>query len=388
MNAFIYDAVRTPRGAGKESGALAKVKPVELLKPLYGALRERTGVDDVEDIVLGCSVQTGEQGANLAKISALYAGFGPSASGVTLNRFCASGLDALAYAALKVSSGMERQVVAGGVESLSRVGMFADKGPWFADPEVASSTHFVHMGVAADLIAAIEGISREECDALALQSQQRAKVAREEGRFARSMIPVAGLERDECVREGVTAAKLATMPAAFAELGAEALPRIREAYPALKTLPAVHHAGSAPALADGASLLLVGSEKTKARARIRAYANVAVEPRAMLSGAAPAAQKALRLAGLDVKDLDLVEMNESFAAPVLSFMRQMGLASDKVNVNGGAIALGHPLGATGGVLAMTLLDELERGGKALGLVVIVAGAGIAQALILERFDSR
>jgi acetyl-CoA C-acetyltransferase len=398
LDAYVYDAVRTPRGAGRDTGALHGVKPIELLVPLYRALAARNDVpaDAVDDVVLGCSVQTGEQGANLAKISALYAGLPESVSGVTLNRFCASGLDAVSYAALKVHSGMERLVLAGGVESLSRVPLFADGGPWFADPAVAAATRFVHMGVAADLVATLEGLTRADCDAWALSSQRRAAAARDQGRFDRSLVPMIDgdgrvrLDSDECIRDGVTAEKLAALPPAFAELDAAALPLVRARYPALDAVVAVHTVASAPALADGASLLLVGNRAAGAqfglrpRARIRAFANLGVEPVAMLTGPAAATLKALRAAGLAVADIDLFECNESFAATVLTFVRRLGVDSERVNVNGGAIALGHPLGASGGMLVATLIDELERRGQARGVATICAGAGIAAALVVER----
>jgi acetyl-CoA C-acetyltransferase len=398
LDAYVYDAVRTPRGAGKDVGALRAVKPIDLLSPLYRALAERSSLarDAVEDVVLGCSVQVEDQGANLAKTSSLYAGWSESISGVTLNRFCASGLDAITYAALKVASGMESLVVCGGVESMSRVSMFADGGPWFADPKVAAATRFVHMGVAADVVATREGITRAECDDYAAVSQMRAARARDESRFARAIVPVRAedgrvlLDRDECVRERVTKERLAALPAAFAELGAAALPLVRARYPEIARIAPVHHAGSSPALADGASLLLIGNRAAgerhglRARARIRAYANVSVEPVAMLTGAAPATKKALRAAGISARDIDLFECNESFAAPTLAFMRALEIDPARVNVNGGAIALGHPLGATGGILVATLIDELARRGGALGAVAICAGAGIAAALVVER----
>jgi acetyl-CoA C-acetyltransferase len=398
LDAYVYDAVRTPRGAGKPTGALAQVKPTALLRPLFHAFLERhpAAMAHVEDVVLGCSVQTGEQGANLAKVASLYAGLSPNASGVTLNRFCASGLDALAYAALKVSSGMESGVLAGGVESMSRVGMLADGGPWFADPEVSKATRFVHMGVSADLIATLEKISRAECDAYAQSSQERARKARDEGRFARSIVPVKGdqgqvlLDRDECIRDGSTLEKLSSLPPAFAELGEASLRRIQKGHPQVSAVTPVHHVGSSPAGADAASLVLVGNKAFGAqrglspRARIRAFANVGVDPLTMLTGPAPATHKALKAAGLSLADVDLVECNESFSATVLHFQRRLELDPSRVNVNGGAIALGHPLGATGPILVMTLLDELERQQKSMGVVTICAGAGIAEAMVLER----
>jgi acetyl-CoA C-acetyltransferase len=398
LDAFIFDAVRTPRGAGRQGGALAAIKPIALLQPLYRALAERHdfAASAVDDVVLGCSAQTGEQGANLAKISSLYAGWPESISGVTLSRFCASGLDAVAYAALKVHSGMERLVVAGGVESLSRVPMFADGGAWFADGEVAAATRFLHMGVAADVMATLEGITRADCDAWAAASQARAGRARDERRFGRSLVVVRAadgsvvLDRDECIRDGVSPEKLALLPPAFAALGAAALATVRARHPRLTVIDAVHHVGSSPALADGAGLLLMGNAEAAARwgllprARVRAFANVSVDPVAMLTGPSVATEKALRAAGLTVGDVDLFECNESFAATPIAFMRRLGIDGERVNVNGGAIALGHPLGATGAMLVATLVDELERRGLALGVATIPAGAGIAEAVVIER----
>ncbi len=398
LDAWIFDAVRTPRGAARDGGALRGVKPIALLQPLYRALAARHdfAAHAVDDVVLGCSAPVGEQGANLAKISSLYAGFSESVSGVTVSRFCASGLDALAYAALKVHSGMERLVVAGGVESLSRVPMFADGGAWFADAEVAAATRFVHMGVAADLVATLEGIARVDCDRYAVESQRRAARARDEGRFAGSLVPVRAadgtivLDRDECIRDGVTLEKLAALPAAFAALDAAALATVQVRHPALVEIVPVHHAGSSPALADGAALLLVGNRETAARwglsprARVRGFANVSVDPVAMLTGPSLATEKALRAAGLTVADVDLFECNESFAATPIAFARRLGVDLARVNVNGGAIAMGHPLGATGAMLVATLVDELERCGRAIGVATIPAGAGVAEAVVVER----
>jgi acetyl-CoA C-acetyltransferase len=396
-DAYIFDAVRTPRGAARDGGSLRGVKPIDLLAPLFRAIADRSGLDTscVEDVVLGCASQTGEQGSNLAKIASLYAGWSESISGVTLNRFCASGLDAIQYASMKVIAGVESLVVAGGVESISRVPMFADGGSWFADPVVAAETRFVHMGIAADLVATLGGFGRDACDAVALESHTRSARARDQGRFARSIVPVQGahgmLDRDEAIRDGITAAKLAKLPPAFTEVGAAGGDRIALGrYPQLRAIDHVHTAATSPALVDGASLVLVGDRAygeslgLRPRARVRAMANLSVEPVRMLTGAAPALRKALGKAGMQPGDLDIVEYNESFAASVLDFARQLELDPSRLNVNGGALAMGHPLGATGGILVGMLVDELERRGAATGAVAICAGAGIASALVIER----
>jgi acetyl-CoA C-acetyltransferase len=396
MNAYLFDAVRTPRALAKENGALHSVSPIQLLAPLYRALQERNRLDTslVDDVVLGCVTQTGEQGANIAKISSLVAKWSTSISGVTLNRFCASGLSAIEYAALKVHSGMERLVVAGGVESMSRVPMLADRGAWFTDPAVMQATKFVHMGVSADLIASLYGFTREQVDQYAVESQRRALVARQEGRFSRSMISVlneageAILSQDDAIRGGITTEKLARFAPLFALPEYEKIALAQ--YPSLRALSHVHHPGNAPAMVDGASLVLLGTKEAgeslglKPRARVLSFANHSVEPVVMLTAPAPALQKALSRAGRSIQDLALVECNESFSATVLAFLQETGLPAEKVNVNGGAISMGHPLGATGGVLVSMLIDELERQDKALGAVVMCAGAGIGAALVIER----
>ncbi len=398
--AFLYDAVRTPRAltASRRAGALASVKPIDLLATLYQALETRLGLDTrtVDDVVLGCSTQTGEQGANLAKISSLYAGWSHEISGVTLNRFCASGLDAVAYAAMKVATGSEALVVAGGVESLSRVPMLADNGAWFADPDVAKATAFVHMGVSADLVATLGGFSREACDAYALASHQRAHAARDAGHFVRSVVPVTRdgvtlFDHDDAFRSDASLASLAALPAAFAEIGAagaDALARTR--YPQISVVNHVHTAGSSPARVDGASLVVVGSRAAgerlgvQPRARIVASANASVEPVVMLTAGVKATAKALTQAKLTTRDVALFECNESFSATVLDFIARLEIDAAKVNVNGGAIALGHPLGASGGILIGTLLDELERRSERFGVVAMCAGAGIGAAMVIER----
>ena len=399
MEAYIFDAIRTPRGLAKETGALRSLPPIELLKTLYQALFRRNPIDSalIEDVILGCVTQVNEQGANLAKISSLYAGLSQQISGVTLNRFCASGLDAIIYAAAKIHSQLEQLVIAGGVESMSRVPMLSDQGAWFFDKKVAKETRFIHMGVSADLIATLEAFTREELDQYAVNSHQRALSATRAGHFQRSIIPVyseAGallLDKDENIREGLSLEKLSRFAPLFGEVGAagqDAL--VLSQYSQLAQINHLHHAANAPAMVDGASMLLIGSLSMGARlglrprAKIVSFANTCVEPMIMLTATAPALQKALRLADKTIKDLDLVECNESFSATVLSFIKHAGLDAARVNVNGGAIAMGHPLGATGGALTSTLLDELERRDQRLGAVVICAGAGIGQAMIIER----
>ena len=396
MDAFIIDAVRTPRGKGRPGGALQGVKPIELLRPLYGALATRNNLDtsEVDDVILGCVTESGEQGSNIAKISALYAGWSDRISGATANRFCASALEACHNAAAKVATGMSGLIACGGVESMSRVPMLSDGGAWFQDRSVAEKTGFVFMGLSADLLATLEGIGREELDVFAVESHHRAAAARDAGRFARSLVPVLNedgsvmLDRDESIRKDSSKAKLAALSPAFSAVAGDSIALGR--YPQLKEIQHVHHVGSSPAPADAASLLLVGNQATatrlglRPRARIRAFADHSVEPVLMLSGNVEATRKAVARAGLSVKDIDLFEVNESFAAVPLHYMRALELPDDRVNVNGGAIALGHPLGATGGILLATLIDELERRQLRYGVTSICAGAGIAAATVIER----
>jgi acetyl-CoA C-acetyltransferase len=382
VEAFIHDAVRTPRGKGSERGALAQTRPVELLAPLFGALAARNELDTsvVNDVTLGCSTATGEQGANIAKAAAHFAGWDYRSSGGTVSRLCCSGVDAIATAAAKVDAGMDDLAVAGGVESMSRVPIFSDNGPLFADPEVAAAGGFVHMGVAADIVATLGEISREDCDAFALESHERAGLARDEGRFDRALIAVDGLDRDEAIRDGQTAEQLAALEPAFGDLATDV---VHQKLPNLDGIEHVHTIATAPQIVDGASLLLIGKEQAGARARIASAANVGVKP-PLLTATVPATQQALERAGMTLADVDLFEVNESFAAIVLHYMRHFDLDPERVNVNGGAIAMGHPLGATGGMLAATLLDELERRNLEVGLLTIPAAAGIGAALVLQR----
>ena len=399
--AYVFDAIRTPRGRGKSSGALHEVKPVSLVAGLLDEVRRRhPGLDPamVEDIVLGVVSPVGEQGADIAKTAALVAGYPDTVAGVQLNRFCASGLEAVNIAAQKVRSGWEDLVLAGGVESMSRVKMGSDRGAWAMDPETNYDTGFVPQGVGADLIATIEGFSRADVDRYAALSQERAAKAWANGYFARSVVPVrdrnglAVLERDEHIRPGTTVETLAGLPASFAEIGdlggfdAVALQR----YHWVERIDHVHTAGNSSGIVDGAALMLIGNERAGAaagltpRGRIVATALSGSDPTIMLTGPAPASRKALAKAGLSIDDIDLVEMNEAFAAAVLRYVKDMGLSLDRVNVNGGAIAMGHPLGATGAMILGSLLDELERRQLRYGLATLCVGGGMGIATIIER----
>ncbi len=398
-DAYIYTTLRTPRGKGRATGALHNVPPVYLLADLLRALQARTALDTalVDDLVIGCVTPIGEQGANIARTAALVAGWDADLPGMQINRFCASGLEAVNLAAAKVRSGWESLVVAGGVESMSRVPIGSDGGALMEDASVAAQIGFVPQGISADLIATREGFTRAVLDAYALLSQQRAVQAQLDKRFV-SMAPMvdadgnAMLDFDEHMRPQTTLEALAALPPAFAALGAAGYDAVAlRKYPSLAAIEHVHTAGSSSGIVDGAALVLVGTRAAgetlglQPRARIRATAVVGDEPTIMLTGPAPASRRALQRAGMELDDIDLFECNEAFAAVVLKFMRAMGLDDvDKVNVNGGAIALGHPLGATGAVLLMTLLDELERRDLNTGLVTLCAGGGMGIATIIER----
>ncbi len=390
--------MRTPRGRGSARGSLAGTRPVELLATLFRALEERNGLDTslVDDVTIGCSTPTGEQGADLARAAALFAGWSETGSGAVVSRLCCSGVDAIATAAAKIDAGVDGVAVAGGVESMSRVPLFADGGPLFADAEVAGAAGFVHMGVAADIVATLSSLTRAECDDFALASHRRAAAARDGGRFERSLVPVRApggellLDRDEMIRDGQTIEALSALPLGFEELAQDGAREVIERrLPDLGPLRHVHTVASAPQIVDGASLVLMGSREQgdalglEPRARVAAAANAGVTP-PLLTATVPAARRALASAGMRVEDVDLFEVNESFAATVLHFVRELGLDPEGVNVNGGAIAMGHPLGATGGVLLVTLLDELERRDLEVGLLTIPAAAGIGAALLLQR----
>ncbi|MFZ5493009.1 MAG: acetyl-CoA C-acetyltransferase [Pseudomonadota bacterium] len=398
--AYIYDAVRTPRGRGKPDGALHQVPPIRLATTALNALRDRLQLDtaNVDDVILGVVSPVGEQGSNIARVAAIDAGYAQTVAGVQVNRFCASGLEAVNMAAGQVMSGQSDLVVGGGVESMSRIPMSSAGGAWYADPQVAFHSHYVPQGISADLIASLYGYSRADVDGFAAQSQARAAQAWEEKRFARSVAPVYAvdgqmlLDHDEHRRPGTTADSLAKLPASFEKLGADygfdavALQR----YPQLERIEHVHHAGNSSGIVDGAAAVLIGNRETgerlglKPRARIRAFASIGSEPTIMLTGPAPATQKVLKRAGMSPSDIDLYEVNEAFAAVVLRFADVVGVPMDRINVNGGAIALGHPLGATGAILIATVLDELERRGQGTGLATLCIGAGMGTATIIER----
>lgn len=397
--AFIYDAIRTPRGKGKKDGSLHEVKPVNLLAGVLTDLQQRNGFDTaaVDDVVMGVVSPVGEQGSVIAKVAALKAGWDFRASGVQVNRFCASGLEAVNMAAQKVRSGWEDLVVAGGVESMSRVPIGADGGAWAQDPETNSATLFVPQGVGADLIATIEGFSRKDVDAFAMESQQRATKARTAGHFANSVVPVKDflgqtiLGEDEFIKPQTTLDGLASLKPAFEQLGGMGFDAVAlQRYPQVERIHHVHHAGNSSGIVDGAAAVLVGSEaagKThglKPRARIVAAALSGADPTIMLTGPMPATRKALAKAGMTVDQIDLFEVNEAFAAVVMRFMKEMKVPHEKVNVNGGAIAMGHPLGATGAMILGTLIDELHRRKLRYGLATLCVGGGMGIATIVER----
>lgn len=399
--AFVYDAVRTPRGRGKDTGSLHATKPVSLVVGLIDELRKRNpGLDPaaVEDVILGCVTPVGEQGANIARTAALAAGFERSGAGLQLNRFCASGLEAVNIAAAKVRSGWEDLIIAGGVESMSRVPMGSDGGPWVMDPQTSYATSFVPQGVSADLIATMEGFSRDDLDVFAAESQTRAGKALADGSFARSVIPVLDLngqivlEADEFPRPGTTPESLRGLKPSFAsqgELGGFDAVALQK-YHWVEKINHVHTPGNSSGIVDGAALVLIGSEQAGTdmgltpRGRIVATGVVGTEPTIMLTGPAPSALKALAKAGMTVDQIDLFEVNEAFAAVVLKFMKDLDVPHEKVNVNGGAIALGHPLGATGAVILSTVLDELERRDQRFGLCTLCVGGGMGVATIIER----
>ena len=400
QEAYVYEAIRTPRSKGKASGELHEVKPIDLVVTLMDELVNRTGLDtaQVDDVVLGCVTPIGDQGQDIAKISAQKAGWDIDVPGVQLNRFCASGLESVNIAAMKIRSGWENLVVAGGVESMSRQPIGSDGGAMSQDPQTNYETYFVPQGIGADLIATLEGFSREDVDKFALRSQQRATFARENGRFSRSIIPVKDinglpiLEQDSFIRPGTTMEGLGNLSPAFAMAGQMGFDFVaQQKYPEVEKINHVHTAGNSSGIVDGAALVLVGSEARgqalglRPRARIRAAALVGTDPTIMLTGPGPATKKALKLAGMAIDDIDLMEVNEAFASVVMRFMRDMGIDSpENVNVNGGAIAMGHPLGATGAMLLGTLLDEMERTDCETGLVTLCVGGGMGIATIVER----
>jgi acetyl-CoA C-acetyltransferase len=400
--ALVFDAIRTPRGRGKRTGSLYEVKPISLVVGLIEEIRARyPGLDPhrIDDVVLGVVSPLGDQGSVIAKTAAIRAGLPPTTAGVQLNRFCASGLEAVNTAAEKVRSGWHDLILAGGVESMSRVPMGSDGGAWAMDPETNYATEFMPQGIGADLIATIEGFSREDVDAYAVESQARASKAQANGYFARSVVPVKDrngltvLDHDEFIRPGTTVEGLGQLKPSFEAIGEMggfddvALQK----YHTVERIDHVHTAGNSSGIVDGAALVAIGNEQTgrelglTPRGRIVATAVSGADPTIMLTGPAPATRKVLARAGMTIDQIDLVEMNEAFAAVVLRFMRDMDLSPEKVNVNGGAIAMGHPLGATGAMLLGTVLDELERRELRYGLCTLCVGGGMGIATIVERF---
>jgi len=397
--AYIYDHVRTPRGKGKKDGRLHQATPVWLLSTLLRALQQRQQLDTalVDDVVLGCVTPVGEQGADIARTAVLDAEWAQTVAGVTQSRFCASGLESVNLAAAKVASGYEDLVVAGGVESMSRWAMGSDGGAWFMDPRINQKLGFVPQGVGADLIATLEGLVRADVDAYALNSHRKAAAARAAGHFGKSVVPVhdiAGLlmlDHDETIRENASAEAMAKLDASFAMMGSMGFDATAlRKYTTVERITHMHHAGNSSGIVDGAALMLVGSREgggkagLKPRARIRAAAVIGSEPTIMLTGPTPACQKALRKAGMQAADIDLWEVNEAFAVVPMKTARDLGVSLDRVNVNGGAIAMGHPLGATGCIILGTLLDELERRNLSTGCATLCVGGGMGIATIIER----
>ncbi len=397
--AYIYDSVRTPRGKGKASGALYQVKPINLLKDTLAAIQTRNHLDtsEVSDAIIGCVSPVGGQGYNIAKSALLYANWSHQTSGMQINRFCTSGLEAVNTAATKVAIGHEHLIVAGGVESMSRVPLRSDGGALINDPEVINSVRYLPQGVAADLIASLNGYSREQLDSYALQSHEKANQAQREGYFKQSIIPVKDqnglviLDHDEHIRLDTTMEQLAQLTPSFqfaGDYGYETM--ALQVYPQLEQLHYVHTAGNSSGIVDGAALMLIGSEEIgkqydwTPRAKITAHAIAGSDPTIMLTGTIPATKKVLEQAGMKVEDIDLWECNEAFAAVVYAFQSAFNMDFDRINVNGGAIAMGHPLGATGTILLGTLLDELERRDLKTGLVTMCAGGGMGVATIIER----
>ncbi|HBS98724.1 acetyl-CoA C-acetyltransferase [Salipiger marinus] len=400
-DAYIYDALRSPRGRGRADGALHEVTSLRLSALMLETLARRNGLDGaaVEDVIWGNVTQVGEQGGCLARSAVLAAGLDEAIPGLSINRFCASGLEAVNLAANQIRGGAGAAYIAGGVEMMSRVAMGSDGAAIAADPSLAMASHFVPQGISADLIATRYGFSRDEADALAVESQRRAAQAWAEGRFARSVVPVTDingltlLDHDEALRPGTDMAALSQLKPAFREMG-EALPGFDAValmkYPDLERIHHIHHAGNSSGIVDGAAAVLVGSRAfgeahgLRPRARIRATAKIGTDPTLMLTGPVPVTEKILREAGMTVRDIDLFEVNEAFSAVVLRFLQAFAVDPARVNVNGGAIAMGHPLGATGAMLIGTLLDELERTGQQTGLVTLCVASGMGAATILER----
>ena len=399
-DAFIYDHVRTPRGRGKVDGSLHEVTALNLASQALGAIKNRNELDPtlVDDVVLGCVDPVGEAGADIARSAALVAGYGDTVAGVQINRFCASGLDAVNFAAAQIMSGQQDMAIGGGVESMSRVGIGASGGAWAVDPSIAVSQYFMPQGISADLIATKYGFSRDDVDAYAIESQKRAATSWKEGRFSRSVMTVRDvngltiLDKDEHMRPDATMQSLGSLKPAFEQIGemggfdAVAVQK----HPEVEYVKHVHHAGNSSGIVDGAAAVLLGNSKAgkkadlKPRARVRAFANIGSEPAIMLTGPIDVTKKVLKRAGMTLGDIDLFELNEAFASVVLRYMQAFELDPNKINVNGGAIAMGHPLGATGAMILGTVLDELERRNLSTALVTLCIGAGMGTATIIER----
>ncbi|MBK9352881.1 MAG: acetyl-CoA C-acetyltransferase [Bacteroidetes bacterium] len=396
--AYIYDCVRTPRGKGKKNGTLHEVSPTDLLAQMLIALKERNNLETslVEDVIIGCVTPVGDQGGNIAKTAAMMANYANEVPGFQLNRFCASGLEAVNLAAMKVRSGWQDLVIAGGVESMSRVPMGMDGGAWVLDMKVNAHTDFVPQGISADLIATLEGFTREDCDKYALRSQQLAGIAKAEGRFNRSIVPIKDingldiLTEDEYNRTDTTLEGLSSLNPAFTMMGEMGFDAVAlQKYTQLEKINHVHTPGNSSGIVDGAALVLIGSKAIgeklglKPRAVIKSVAVISTEPTIMLTGPGPASLLALKKAGMNIGDIDLVEMNEAFSSAVLRLQRDINVPFEKLNVNGGAIALGHPLGATGAMILGTLVDELERTNKSTGLATLCVGGGMGIATVVE-----
>ncbi len=399
-DAFIYDHVRTPRGRGKSDGSLHEVTALNLAAQTLAAIRDRNNLDSkqIDDVVLGCVDPVGEAGGDIARAAALVAGLGDHVPGVQINRFCASGLDAVNFASAEVMSGQHDMTIGGGVESMSRVGIGASGGAWPVDPSIAIKTYFLPQGISADLIATKYGFTRDDVDAYAVESQKRAAQSWEEGRFNKSVLPVKDvngltiLAKDEHMRPSTTMQTLAQLQPSFVQMGemggfdAVAVQR----YPEVEAVNHVHTPGNSSGIVDGAAAVLIGSKEAgqrnglKPRARIKAFANIGSEPSIMLTGPIPVTEKVLKKAGMSVGDIDLYELNEAFASVVLRYMQAFNIPRDKINVNGGAIAMGHPLGATGAMILGTVLDELERSNKETALITLCIGVGMGTATIIER----
>ena len=399
-DAFIYDAVRTPRGKGKSTGSLHEITSLQLATQALKAIKDRNGLkntDKIDDVILGCVTPIGEQGSDIARIAVLNADYSETTAGVQVDRFCASGLEACNIAAAKVMTGEADMAIGGGVEAMSRVPMGSNGGAWASNPEIAMKSYFAPQGIGADLIATKYGFSRDDVDAYAVESQKRAAKAWHEGRFKKSVVPVKDqlgvtiLAQDETVRGDTTMQTLASLSPSFEQMGQMAFDDVvKQRYPEVEKINHVHHAGNSSGIVDGASAVLIGNKETgdalglKPRARIKGFASIGSEPSIMLTGPSLVTQKLLKKLGMEVGDIDLYELNEAFASVVLRMMQALDIPHEKMNVNGGAIAMGHPLGATGGMILGTVLDELERSDKETALAVLCVGAGMGTATVIER----